>query len=235
MSQPLLHNSINDCSKARASENKPLVGGSGLIVVISSPSGVGKTTVSNRLLLEEKNIARSISVTTRKPRIGEVDGIDYHFVNNAKFDNMVANGMMLEHATVFGFRYGVPKNEAEKLLKTGIDVLFSIDWQGAFKLMNERKDDVVSIFLLPPSIQELESRIRKRGKDCDDTISKRLNLASFEMEKCFQYDYVIVNYDVDETVQKIRNIISSEKISTKRQKGLAAFLSKIKQECQNNV
>ncbi len=197
----------------------------GIMLILSSPSGAGKTTISNALISRESNLIKSISVTTRKPRPGEVNGQDYHFVDEEEFFNLCNAGQMLEYAKVFDNYYGIPKRQIEDNLKNGTSVLFNIDWQGAFRLFQIMKEKVVSIFILPPSIEELELRLKRRNGEPLDVINRRLSQARFEMSHCYVYDYVIVNHSVDESTQKIKHILYSEKLKTKRKTDLQQFLS----------
>ncbi len=196
-----------------------------IMLILSSPSGAGKTTISNELINKESNLVKSISVTTRKPRPGEIDGKDYHFISEKEFFSLCNAGQMLEHAIVFNNHYGIPRELVENNLKNGVNVLFSIDWQGAASLTRVMKEKVVSIFILPPSIKELQFRLKKRNcKTPDDEIKNRLDQACFEMERCLYYDYVIINHSVDDSVQKIRQILYSEKMKVKRKMNLRSFL-----------
>lgn len=203
----------------------------GIMLILSSPSGTGKTTISNKLVNKESNLVRSVSVTTRKPRPREIDGKDYHFINEKEFFNLCNAGQMLEHAVVFNNHYGIPREPVENNLARGINVLFSIDWQGAASLIRIMKEKVVSVFILPPSIKELQFRLKKRNcKTPDNEIKNRLDQAYSEIEHCFYYDYVIINYDVDDSVQKIRQILYSEKMKVKRKTNLKSLLHNMSQE-----
>ena len=197
----------------------------GIMLVISSPSGGGKTTISNLLIDELKNeLVRSISVTTRAPRDGEVDGKDYFFVSETEFLHLCDTGQMLEYAKVFGNYYGIPRKFVIDNIANGISLLFSIDWQGAFKLIDIMKEHVVSIFILPPSMEELKRRLYNRsGKS--DIVNKRLGEAAFEISHCYNYDYIIVNRDVEESVHQIKCIFTSEKLRTKRKISLEQFVN----------
>src|SRR5499427_180460 len=168
----------------------------GLMLVLSSPSGAGKTTLSRLLLERYSSIELSISVTTRKPRPGEVDGRDYHFIDSVRFDAMAARGDLLEWAEVFGNRYGTPRAPVERILAAGRDVLFDIDWQGTQQLREKGRADLVSVFVLPPSIPDLEARLRSRAQDDDDVIHARMSKASDEMSHWAEYDYVVINREV---------------------------------------
>lgn len=200
----------------------------GLMFVLSSPSGAGKTTLSRRLLAQESNISMSVSVTTRTMRPGEVDGKDYYFVDQPKFDSMVGNGEFLEHAEVFGNCYGTPKAYAEAHLKRGEDVLFDIDWQGTKQLRAAAPDDLVSVFILPPSLDELERRLRSRAQDSEETVQKRMAKAISEISHWTEYDYVILNQDVDEALVKITSILHAERLKRERQEGLIPFVETLK-------
>ena len=196
----------------------------GLMLVLSSPSGAGKTTLSRLLLERYTSIALSVSVTTRKPRPGEVDGKDYLFINRARFDTMVANGELLEWAEVFGNRYGTPRAPVERVLAEGRDVLFDIDWQGTQQLREKGRADLVSVFVLPPSIPDLEARLRTRAQDSDDVIHARMSKASDEMSHWAEYDYVVVNRDVRRAFEDVCAILAAERLKRERQTGLSAFV-----------
>lgn len=196
----------------------------GLMLVLSSPSGAGKTTISRALLTGDDNLAMSISVTTRSPRPGEQDGADYHFIDRARFDEMVAAGDLLEHAEVFGNGYGTPRAEVEGALAAGCDVLFDIDWQGTQQLKAAKRDDLVSVFILPPSTEELERRLRSRAQDSPETVRARMAEAAGEVSHWAEYDYIIVNRDIDESVGKARSILEAERLRRHRQIGLDRFV-----------
>jgi len=197
----------------------------GLMVVLSSPSGAGKTTISRELLAREDNLALSVSVTTRPPRPGEVDGIDYRFVGEDDFRAMVEAGEFLEHATVFDHRYGTPRGPVEEALAAGRDILFDVDWQGTQQLAQNARDDVVSVFILPPSTDELERRLRGRAQDSDDVVRRRMSKAAAEMSHWAEYDYIIVNREVDDSVATVRAILTAERRRRERQVGLHAFVA----------
>jgi guanylate kinase len=199
----------------------------GLMLVLSSPSGAGKTTISRKLLEVEPDLSMSISVTTRKMRPAEVDGVDYHFVDHAKFDAMVANHEFLEHAEVFGNKYGTPAAPVRKTIAGGGDVLFDIDWQGTEQLENTAADDVVSVFILPPDMKELEERLRKRAQDPEEVIQKRMSKAAHEISHWNVYDYVIVNHNVDESVAHVQSILYAERQKRERLLGIPEFVSKL--------
>jgi len=202
----------------------------GLLFVLSSPSGAGKSTLAAKLLASDADIQMSISATTRAPRPGEVDGQDYHFVDTPTFKHMAADGAFLEWAHVFGHRYGTPKAPVEAMLDNGRDVLFDIDWQGTQQLYQEAGSDVVRIFILPPSIGELERRLRSRATDSDDVIAKRMDRARAEIGHWDGYDYVLVNDDVDACFAKIEDILSAERLRRGRQKGLIGFARELMRE-----
>ncbi|MCL4155629.1 UNVERIFIED_CONTAM: hypothetical protein GTU68_063682, partial [Idotea baltica] len=164
-----------------------------MLFILSSPSGAGKTTLARRLMKADPAVTLSVSATTRKPRDGEVDGVDYHFVDKDVFAKMVVEGAMLEHATVFDNYYGSPRAPVEAVLAEGRDVLFDVDWQGAQQIRDSMKEDVVSVFILPPSVEALESRLRNRGLDDDATIRGRMDKAIAEMLHWPEYDYVLIN------------------------------------------
>ncbi len=199
----------------------------GLLFVLSSPSGAGKSTLARKLLYSDAQISLSVSATTRPPRAGEVDGVDYHFVDVAKFKQMVADGEFLEWAHVFGHRYGTPKGPVEQVLSEGRDVLFDIDWQGTQQLYQEAGNDIVRVFILPPSIRELEHRLRSRGTDSDAVINDRMARAKSEIGHWDGYDYVLINDDVEACFTKVQNILAAERLRRSRQKGLIGFARKL--------
>jgi len=189
----------------------------GLMFVLSSPSGAGKTSLSRKLLELDDELFLSISYTTRPPRPGEIDGEDYFFINNDDFALMQEKNEFLEYAKVFDYYYGTPKKLVEKTLNNGKDILFDIDWQGTQQLMNNSKDDLVKVFVLPPSIEELERRLKKRKQDDDEIIQKRMSKASDEMSHYPEYDYILVNDEFDKTIQEILNILNAERLKNHRQ------------------
>lgn len=197
----------------------------GLMLVLSSPSGAGKTTISRRLLEADKDIVLSVSVTTRTPRPNEVDGRDYRFIDKRTFDAMVAEDALLEHAEVFGHHYGTPRGPVEQALAGGRDVLFDVDWQGARQLGQRMRKDLATIFILPPSTAELERRLRTRRQDADHTVSARMAKASGEIAHWDEYDYVVVNHDVDEALAQVRAILAAERLRRARQEGLVGFVA----------
>ena len=196
----------------------------GLMLVLSSPSGAGKSTISRELLKREPMMSMSVSMTTRPQRPGEVDGKDYFFVDKKQFAAKVEAGEFLEHATVFEHSYGTPKGPVQKVLKAGGDVLFDVDWQGTQQLGQSAPQDLVSIFILPPSIEELERRLHTRGQDSDEVVRKRMAKAASEMSHWFEYDYVIVNEDVEESVRRVQAILAAERLKRDRQVGLGDFV-----------
>ena len=196
----------------------------GLLFVLSSPSGAGKSTLSRMLLEAEDKIALSVSYTTRPKRPGEVDGKDYHFVDLPEFRRMTADQEFLEWAHVFGQRYGTPRAPVEAMLKSGQDVLFDIDWQGAQQLYQEAGPDVVRVFILPPSIEELERRLHSRAQDSDDVIADRMSRAKSEIGHWDGYDYVLINDNVQTCFEKVRQILAAERMKRRRQKGLIGFV-----------
>ncbi len=196
----------------------------GLMLVLSSPSGAGKSTISRELLKREPDLSMSVSMTTRPKRPGEVDGKDYFFVDRAAFAAKVEAGEFLEHATVFENSYGTPKAPVQRVLKAGGDVLFDVDWQGTQQLGQSAPQDLVSIFILPPSLAELERRLRDRAQDSDDVVQKRMAKAASEMSHWAEYDYVIVNDDVETSVRRVRAILAAERLKRERQVGLSGFV-----------
>jgi guanylate kinase len=196
----------------------------GMMLVLSSPSGAGKTTLSRMLLEADPNIEMSISVTTRRPRAGEVDGRDYHFIDAARFEAMKQGGELLEWARVFDNWYGTPRRPVEDAVARGRDVLFDIDWQGTQQLGEIARSDVVSVFVLPPSIEELERRLHRRAQDSHAVIAGRMAKAADEMSHWAEYDYVVVNRDLDQAFANIQAILAAERLKRERQTGLSAFV-----------
>jgi guanylate kinase len=199
----------------------------GLLFVLSSPSGAGKSTIARMLLAEDKDIDMSISVTTRPIRPGEVDGRDYHFVDVPTFKEMVANGDLMEWAHVFDHRYGTPRAPVEETLAKGHDVLFDIDWQGAQQLYQQAGQDVVRVFILPPSVGELERRLRVRGTDNAAVVEARMARASSEISHWDGYDYVLINDDVQTCFAQVLTILNAERLRRSRQTGLIGFVRKL--------
>lgn len=196
----------------------------GLLIVLSSPSGAGKSTICRRLLEADSEVTMSISATTRPIRPGEVQDEDYHFVHDAQFDEMIAAGEFVEWAYVFGQRYGTPKAPVKAALKAGRDILFDIDWQGARQLEPDFGEHLVTIFLLPPSMEELERRLRARGTDSEEVIAHRMRRAADEIDHWAEYDYVLVNNDMDECVARVRAIVTAERSKRVRQTDLNPFV-----------
>lgn len=199
----------------------------GLMFVLSSPSGAGKTTLSRRLLQAEEQVAMSVSVTTRAKRPGEIDGKDYYFIDDATFDQMVSNGDLLEYATVFDHKYGTPKKHVLAELNAGRDVLFDIDWQGTHQLREHCRADLVSVFILPPSLEELERRLKTRAQDSDETVAKRMAKAVDEISHWQEYDYVVVNTDLDKALAHIQRILHAERFKRWRQLDLHDFVKRL--------
>lgn len=196
----------------------------GLMLVLSSPSGAGKTTLSRMLLRADRNVELSVSVTTRPKRRREIDGHDYHFITLAHFERMVKGGELLEWAEVFGNCYGTPRRPVEKALQAGRDVLFDIDWQGTQQLREKARDDLVSVFVLPPTVPELERRLKRRAQDSGTIIRARMAKAAGEMSHWPEYDYVIVNRDKAEAFAEVRAILAAERLKRERQVGLSRFV-----------
>ena len=197
----------------------------GLMLVLSSPSGAGKTTISRRLLESDPDIALSVSATTRPPRPGEVDGRDYHFVGDEDFERMVRDGEFLEHARVFDHRYGTPRGLVFSRIEAGQDVLFDIDWQGTQQVAEKAAKDLVRVFILPPSTEELERRLRKRAQDPEEVVQARMAKAADEMSHWAEYDYVIVNSDLDKSLARVEAILTAERLRRERQRGLHEFVA----------
>lgn len=198
-------------------------------MVLSSPSGAGKTTISRRILEEDNDINLSISVTTRAPRSNEIEGRDYFFVDHTDFNLMVNREQLLEHAKVFGNYYGTPRLPVENALASGRDILFDIDWQGTQQLAEKARADLVSIFILPPTWRELERRLFSRAQDEPSEINRRMAKAADEMSHWAEYDYVIINRDLDQSVAAVRAILQSERLKRSRQVGLAEFVKGLKE------
>ena len=199
----------------------------GLILVLSSPSGAGKTSIARRLLQLEPNLSLSISVTTRPRRPSEVDRRDYHFIDHAVYDAMIAAGELLEHAEVYGHGYGTPRSPVEDALAAGRDVLFDIDWQGTQQL-REARSDMVSVFILPPSMAELERRLSRRAEDTAAEVRKRLAHVAADVTHFAEYDYVLINSDFEESVTRVRQILAAERLKTSRQSGLSEFVNQFR-------
>ncbi len=208
----------------------------GLLIILSSPSGAGKSTLARKLMAWDDTIRFSVSATTRAPRAGEVDGREYYFRSRPEFERMIAESEMLEHAHVFGNFYGSPKAPVEAALRDGRDMLFDIDWQGGQQVRNSSLGkDVVSIFVLPPSIAELEQRLRGRAQDSDDVIAGRMRKSRDEISHWGEYDYVLVNDDLERTSDALRGIIKAERLRRERQTGLNGFVRALNTEFESRA
>jgi guanylate kinase len=196
----------------------------GLLIVLSSPSGAGKTTISRLLLDADPDVRMSISATTRPRRPGETEGVDYHFVDDAEFDRLIHANEFVEWAPVFGYRYGTPKAPVKDALRAGRDILFDIDWQGTQQLHSAMGEDLVRIFILPPSMEELERRLRERGTDSEEVVADRMQRASGEISHWAEYDYVLVNSAMDACLGEVRTIVAAERLKRARQVGLVGFV-----------
>ena len=201
----------------------------GLMIVLSSPSGAGKTTLTRKLLETDVELDMSISATTRKPRIGETHAKDYYFVSKSDFEGMIADEQFLEWAKVFDNYYGTPTGPVEEALSQGRDIIFDIDWQGAQQLNQAAADDLIKIFILPPSKLELERRLQTRAQDSAEVIAKRMAKSEGEISHWAEYDYVIVNRDIDESLEQLRAIINAERLRRKRQMWLGSFVKALVQ------
>ncbi|MBV0890400.1 guanylate kinase [Paracoccus sp. Z118] len=203
----------------------------GLLIILSSPSGAGKSTLARRLMAWDPALKFSVSATTRAPRAGEVEGRDYYFTDHASFREMVARGRMLEHAEVFDNLYGSPSAPVEQAIAEGRDTLFDVDWQGGQQIRaSALGGQVVSIFVLPPSLAELERRLRGRGQDSEEVIADRMWKSRAEISHWAEYDYVLVNNDLDETERNLRAILTAERLRRDRQRGLGAFVKSLMEE-----
>jgi guanylate kinase len=199
----------------------------GLMLVLSSPSGAGKTSIARQLLQLEPELSLSISVTTRAKRPSEIDGRDYHFIDRAAYDALIAAGELLEHAEVYGNGYGTPRRAVEDALAAGRDVLFDIDWQGTQQL-REARSDMVSVFILPPSLPELERRLSRRAEDTLTEVRRRLAHVAADVTHFAEYDYVLINSDFEESVARVRQILAAERLRTPRQLGLSEFVNQFR-------
>ena len=196
----------------------------GLMLVLSSPSGAGKTSICEKLLQQDTSLVLSVSATTRKRRPGEVEGKDYQFLSIQEFESRINKSQFLEYAKVFGNYYGTPAQLVERTLKSGVDVLFDIDWQGTQQLQARARQDLVSVFILPPSIKELEKRLFKRAQDTSEVVANRMSKSASEMSHYPEYDYVIINHDLDKSVQQVQSILCAERTRRERQIGLVEFV-----------
>lgn len=200
----------------------------GVMLVIASPSGAGKSSISRALFAQDPNIGLSVSVTTRARRTDEIDGTHYHFIEVPAFEAMRDSGALLEWAEVHGNFYGTPRAQVEEQLSSGRDILFDIDYQGTLQLYENCRDDMVTVFILPPSISELRARLERRAQDSAGTIEKRLHNARTEMEHYAEYDYVLVNHDLEQSVQMVRSILASARLARSRQTKLDGFVQELK-------
>ncbi len=201
----------------------------GLMLVLSSPSGAGKTTIARSLLDVEPELTLSVSVTTRPRRPSETDGVHYHFISRERYDAMVEAGELLEHAEVYGHGYGTPAAAVEGALDSGRDVLFDIDWQGAQQLRQQVSQDIVTMFILPPSTDELARRLKKRAEDTDDVVAKRLSQVAADVTHWAEYDYVMINHDLKRSIAAARSVLVAERLKRRRQVGLADFVGQFRE------
>ncbi len=213
----------------KAGEFYPPLARRGLMLVLSSPSGAGKTTLTRRLLERDEGVTLSISVTTRPPRPAEKEGVDYYFRSAEEFGILVNKGELLEHAKVFGHYYGTPRAPVVEALEAGTDIIFDVDWQGTQQLKQKAHDDLASIFILPPSMRALEQRLRARGQDRSDVIAERMARASDEISHWAEYDYIIVNDDIDRAEAEVRAILQAERLKRHRRTGLVDFVRRLSQ------
>ena len=203
----------------------------GLMLVLSSPSGAGKTSIARSLLTRDKEINMSVSATTRPRRPGEAEGKDYYFVDEEKFKTDINKGLFLEYARVFDHYYGTPLGRVQKLLSSGCDVLFDIDWQGTQQIKAKARDDLVSIFVLPPSTAELEKRLITRAQDSAEVVAGRMARAADEMSHYPEYDYIIVNHDLDQSIDAVHTILKAERLRRSRQASLTEFMKQLREGC----
>lgn len=202
----------------------------GLLLILSSPSGAGKSTLSRMLMAWDPTMRFSVSATTRSPRPGEMDGREYYFRDRQEFESMVKSGDMLEHAEVFGNLYGSPRAPVEAAMEAGTDTVFDIDWQGGQQIKQAMRGDVVSIFVLPPSIAELDRRLRSRAQDSEDVIAGRMAKSRDEISHWAEYDYVLINDDLDQTFDRLKTILLAERLKRERQPQLSSFVRTLNQE-----
>ena len=215
---------------------KPSKKRDGMLIILSSPSGAGKTTLARKLTAWDRSIEFSVSATTRPPRPGETDGVEYLFKTIDEFRCMVENGEFLESAEVFGHFYGSPVRPVDEAIRSGRDVIFDIDWQGGEQIRNSaRRENAVSIFVLPPSIAELERRLRSRNKDTDEMVARRMAKSRDEISHWLDYEYVLVNRDLDSVFRKIVSIVKAERLKRQRQRGLGGFVSWLNAEFNEHV
>ena len=202
----------------------------GLMLVLSSPSGAGKTSICKKLLEQEKELTLSVSATTRTRRPGEVEGADYQFISTLEFETLINKAQFLEYAKVFGHYYGTPSHLVENSLQSGRDVLFDIDWQGTQQLKAKARQDLVSVFILPPSIKELEKRLFKRAQDTIEVVAERMSKSANEMSHYPEYDYVIINHNLNQSVQQVQSILHAERLRRERQVGLVEFVKQLRSQ-----
>lgn len=200
----------------------------GILLVLSSPSGAGKTTITRELVARDPNLRISVSVTTRPQRAGEIDGQHYHFITRERFDRMVASGELLEHATVFGNCYGTPRRPVESVLAGGGDIVSDIDWQGTQQLKSSVRGDLVSVFVLPPSMAALEQRLRSRAQDSEEVVRTRMAKSTDELSHWPEYDYIIVNRDLEDSIRRVQAVLAAERVRNDRQIGLADFVNRLR-------
>ena len=212
-----------------SNDEAPVIQRRGLMLVLSSPSGAGKTTLSRQLLDNDKQIQLSVSATTRPRRPSEKDGVDYRFVDTATFSSMIQRGEFLEHARVFDHYYGTPRAPVEEALQSGRDVLFDIDWQGTQQLADKVKADLVTVFILPPSTRDLEKRLLTRAQDSKEVVAQRMAKAADEMSHYAEYDYVIVNRDIATSNSNLKAILTAERLKLERQVGLSDFVKALRE------
>jgi guanylate kinase len=213
---------------AAPASSPPTIHRRGFLLVLSSPSGAGKTTITRCLLERDPSLALSVSVTTRPPRSSEVDGRDYRFIDQARFDAMVTRGELLEHAMVFGHCYGTPRQPIEAALAAGRDIVTDIDWQGTQQLKESVPHDLVTVFVLPPSMAALETRLRTRAQDSADVVAGRMEKSAEEMSHWPEYDYVVINREIDASVAEVQAIVTAERLRRTRQLGLADFVNRLR-------
>jgi guanylate kinase len=212
-----------------SNDDAPSVQRRGLMLVLSSPSGAGKTTLSRQLLGNDAQISLSISCTTRDKRPGEKDGVDYRFIDTATFRGMIDRGEFLEHARVFDHYYGTPSGPVEAALSAGRDMLFDIDWQGTQQLKEKGRDDLVTVFILPPSTRDLERRLISRAQDSADVVARRMSKAADEMSHWAEYDYTIINKDIATSLNQLKSILTAERLKRERQLGLSDFVKALRE------
>ena len=207
----------------------PAIQRRGLMLVLSSPSGAGKTTLSRQLLENDSQIQLSVSFTTREKRPGEKDGVDYKFIDSASFRGMIERGEFLEHARVFDHYYGTPGAPVEAALNAGRDMLFDIDWQGTQQLKEKGREDLVTVFILPPSTRDLEKRLITRAQDAPEVVARRMAKAADEMSHWAEYDYVVINRDIATSLMQIKSILTAERLKRERQQGLESFVKALRE------